>query len=266
LRKATLIFFFIFCHALLGAQEDVTTFGLMVKPIIPSNILRAGDVSIKSERSNINLNMTQKVGYSFGMIIRMGITKNWTFETGLNYTKRNFSVNLVDDDLLFDDDLDFAIFGYELPFMAILNIQLGNQVFMNTAFGGSIDMYPRYANDFGDDNVFYIYTRRQLVYQPALIANVGWEYRTNENGIWYLGGSFHRPFIAVYKATVGYVADNYTDHSTTFLTGNYLTIDLRYFFHEEPVKRKTREQRRKEREEEQKKKDVFYRPGVDGLK
>jgi hypothetical protein len=266
LRKAALIIVFLFCHNFLSAQIDVTTFGLMVKPIIPSNILRAGDVSIKSERSNINLNMSQKLGYSFGMIIRMGITKNWTFETGLNYTKRNFSVNLVDDDLLFDDNLDFAIFGYELPFMAILNIQLGDQVFMNTAFGGSIDMYPRYANDFGDASVYYIYTRRQLVYQPALIANVGWEYRTNENGIWYLGGSFHRPFIAVYKATVGYVADNYTDNSTTFLTGNYLTLDLRYFFQEEPVKRKTREQRRKEREDEQKKKDVFYRPGVDGLK
>ncbi|MBL4623819.1 MAG: outer membrane beta-barrel protein [Flavobacteriales bacterium] len=238
----------------------------MIKPIIPSNLLRAGDVSISSDRNNLNLKMSQKVGYSFGMIIRMGITQNWTFETGINYTKRNFSVNLIDEDLQFDENLDFAVFGYEIPLMAILNIRLGDKVFMNTAFGASVDMYPRYANDFGDATNYYIYTRRQLLYQPSLIANIGWEYRTAKNGILYLGGSFHRPFLPMYMATVGYITDTYTNNTETFLTGNYLTLDLRYYFHEEPVKRKTRKQRQKEKEEEQKKKDVFYRPGIEGKK
>ena len=102
--------------------------------------------------------------------------------------------------------------------------------------------------------------------QPALIANVGWEYRTEEKGIWYIGGSFHRPFLPMYKATVGYVTDTYTNNTETNLTGNYLTLDLRYFFHEEPVKPLTRKQRKKQKEEEQKQKDVFYRPGIDGKK
>ena len=255
-----------FCWSFTNAQENVTTFGLMIKPIIPSNLLRAGDISITSDRDNLKFEMSQKVGYSFGMIVRMGITQNWTLETGINYTKRNFNVNLVDEDTQFNEDLEFAIFGYEIPLIAILNIRLGDKMFMNTAFGASVDMYPRYANDFGDATQYYIYTRRQLLYQPALVANVGWEYRTTENGIWYLGGSFHRPFLPMYIATVGYVTDVYSDKTETILTGNYLTLDLRYYFHEEPVKRKTRQQRKKEKEDAQKRKDVFYRPGIDGKK
>jgi hypothetical protein len=67
------------------------------------------------------------------------------------------------------------------------------------------------------------------------LANHGYELRTEKKGIFYLGASYHRPFTFIYKSFMFYRKPNETISGILDLSGNYFTIDFRYFFHEDPI-------------------------------
>lgn len=107
---------------------------------------------------------------------------------------------------------------------------------MNVSGGTSFDIYPSdlytYSPNFQNDVFMYNWIR------PSLIANIGWEYRTEESGYFYIGGSYHRPFSYMAKEIVWYNGNNRDERITFDLIGNYITVDVRYFFHEDPEKKR----------------------------
>lgn len=76
----------------------------------------------------------------------------------------------------------------------------------------------------------------------GLLANVGFEYRTESRGYFYVGGSYHLPFRNIYNTFMIYDHNSVSEQGFLQLNGNYLTIDLKYFFHEEPEKPKVKEE------------------------
>jgi hypothetical protein len=82
-----------------------------------------------------------------------------------------------------------------------------------------------------------MYSQRKSVIIPAVIANLGWELRTEHAGYFYLGASYHNPFSDIYLTRMEY--ENSSTHEVVEvpLSGTYFTLDLRYFFPEEPVKK-----------------------------
>ena len=72
----------------------------------------------------------------------------------------------------------------------------------------------------------------------GLTANVGFEYRTTRAGYFYVGASYHRPFRAAYNSVLIYDWNNLSEEGALQLSGTYLTLDLKYFFHEPPEKKK----------------------------
>jgi hypothetical protein len=74
---------------------------------------------------------------------------------------------------------------------------------------------------------------RNHIFQPAINGNLGAEYRTEQSGIIYLGISYHRPFSFITLDKVNYKYRGKDVVAGNLLIGNYLTIDLRYYFHEE---------------------------------
>lgn len=78
--------------------------------------------------------------------------------------------------------------------------------------------------------------------RPTISAGTGpkWAWGLSRRGVphsgyFYLGATFHRPFGEMAKADVTWL-DRYTGltpyRMSTFLSGSYLTVDLRYYFHE----------------------------------
>ena len=61
-----------------------------------------------------------------------------------------------------------------------------------------------------------------------------------DNGYWYVGASYHRPFgpIAVTEST--YNRNGKPATVEWDVSGIYLTLDIRYFFHEDPERRRVR--------------------------
>jgi len=230
-------FFFFMLVIVLGqicplqAQQNVTTFGLQFKPIISSEIINTGPQV--STVDDISFTIEPNQGYSFGMVIRKGFTPQISLETGINFTRRNFELTITEDSTGFRGVSDFRYVIYEIPILGLIYVQMGRQVYLNTAFGASLNFLPSNWDSF--DTYFEHFSRRNSWLIPSLLANVGVEYRTPKKGYYYFGFSYHRPFTEITTAGVLY-KKNQREQARTFfdISGNYLTIDLRYFFHEAP--------------------------------
>ncbi len=220
----------------LFSQEKVSTFGIQLKPIIPIEFFDAGKQ--ESTLNNVQYTVDPKFGLSFGMVIRKGFTKSLSLETGINFLKRNYDMTIDDSDSSFTGASNFSIVNYEIPILGLVYVQLNRNMFMNVAGGASFDIYPTPL--FVSDYYFSNAVNRNNWLQPSLLANVGWEYRTEKSGYIYFGASLHRSFSKIMKEFITYKGENENRNEEAIfdLSGNYLTIDIRYFFHEEKQKKK----------------------------
>ena len=217
------------------SQKNVTTFGFVVKPVFPSNYFRTGPKTF--EVNNVDFTISQQSGFSAGGIVRHGITKSLSFETGINFVKRLYDLKITDS--TFTGKSNFKIVGYEIPIQALVFIQLSKDIWMNAALGPSIDIYPSDIKTFSYYFVNISKRNSQIsVFNTGIIANVGFEWRTKKAGYIYFGSCYHRSFKNIYNSTIGYIRDPkaltpYAQGSTG-LSGDYLTFDIRYYFHEAP--------------------------------
>lgn len=167
------------------------------------------------------------------MIIRHGFSDLLAFETGINYVKRKYDLRI--DDGSFSGSSQFRVIGYEIPLSLLVYIQLGEKFFMNVSMGHSLDMFASDVQSY--DYYFTQRSYRKSLFQSAILANIGWEYRTEKSGYFYLGASYHRPFSFIYASKITYTGNGKNEDIITSLLGNYLTVDLRYFFYEDPKKK-----------------------------
>ncbi len=232
--------FFLHFSALLFAQKGVTTFGIQFKPLLASSFFRAGKIS--ANRSPLSFTTEATKGRSFGMVVRHGIDKRFSLEGGINLVNRDYKLlgSSTDTSLTFSSD--FRWVSYEIPLQLLVNIRLGEKMFLNTAGGFSLDFFPSDVQTYDAANVFYHRSYRRSWIKTALIANVGTEYRTLENGYFYFGASYHQTFGDM---TVTQFREYYSNGTPVAivagsLNGSYITLDFKYFFHEDPQKAEDR--------------------------
>ena len=216
------------------SQERVTTFGIQVKPIIPIGFMDTGEQ--KFDVNNVDFILTPRIGMNFGMVIRKGFTKSLSLETGINFLQRNYDLTITDVDSNFSGASSFKLVNYELPVLGLVYVRLGEMMYMNVAGGMSFDIYPSELRTGGAyfDNLLL----RNEWLNISLLANVGWEYRTRKSGYIYFGASLHRPFSNIFKELILYEQYDKKENAIFNLSGNYITVDLRYFFHEDKEKKK----------------------------
>lgn len=224
------------------AQEGVTTLGIQFKPMFPSSFFGSGAYSASSE--NLNVTFNPERGFAFGMVVRHGISKNWSFESGINFVQRNYRIDFNYQRVDELQQVDFRFVGYEIPFQGLLYVRLGNQWWMNAAAGVSLDMYPSNVisqREVFQDTVAFNFVQRSYRsrwVQVAALANLGFEYRSRKSGYFYFGASYHRPFGPI-GITEAFVQSKIENAGLFYdLIGTYLTADFRYFFHEDPARRK----------------------------
>ena len=229
------LFIFLFISLLEGvrggssfAQQNSMTVGFRIKPIFRGEIFSARDIEITQD--SVNFTVATRLGFSAGMVVRKDITKTISFETGINYVKRVYNLSITDSS--FAGESKFRIIGYEIPLLALIYIRIGEKIYMDNALGFSIDLFP--SDIITSASYFRHFSRRTSFIIPALLANLGWEYRTDKSGFFYIGASYHRPFSKIMSTKIRYDRDNKNAEIETKLAGSYLTIDFRYFFPEAP--------------------------------
>ena len=220
------------------SDTDKFSFGLQFKPIIAAAYFDAGDESAQWEGYSFNL--SPRFGQSLGMIIRYNLSNTFSAETGLNLVNRRFKLDVNNQSIELDDFSNFTLRSYELPIQILSYVKVSERYYLNASFGNSFNIFASDVISFGEENPFYFQsTSRRKRTQSALIANLGMEYRTLEKGIFYLGFSLHIPWKNTARSYPEY--DDGTNSFNTQapggkdvkymdISGNYLTLDLRYFF------------------------------------
>lgn len=224
------------------AQKGVTTFGIQVKPLIPNSYFNFSGETKVSEDGSLTSTWSPRTSLNFGMVIRKGLTKSISVETGINLVRRNYVVESTDEGLNVNNNLKFSFTGYEIPIQGLIYVRLDDKWWMNGSAGLSIDMYP--SNTFASESefqtgTFYDFSVRTVKsswLQMAIQANYGFEYRSKKKGYFYIGATYHRPFSDFASSEVTYEYD--LERIITFnrLSGTYFTLDFRYFFDEKPEK------------------------------
>jgi len=229
------IFLGMFLSSLVWAQKDITTVGFQIKPTFTSSFIGTGPQNISD--SSFNYSIKPGSGYVAGMIIRKGYTPSLSIEFGLNYAVRNTNISASNETASADNKL--RIIGYEIPFSQLIFIRLSNNIYMNAGAGACLNMFP--SDVFKRDTTFSVYGSRSFLFNPSLLANIGFEFRTNKSGYFYLGASLNRPFSEIYQFKFNYLNQGILQNDAYGnLNGAYLALDFKYFFHEDPEKKKKR--------------------------
>ena len=236
-------FFLFILPNLLFAQANHVVFGLQVKPIFESGLLKTGKESLT--QNNVDFNVTLKSGISGGALIRRGLSDLLSLETGLSYTKRKYELEITDRDTAFTGVSEFRIVSYEVPLSLLVFIQLGEKSFMNASLGYCLNIFASDIFTF-DTTYFENYAVYQTRFRSAILANLGTEFRTDKSGYFYIGATYQRPFGDIYIEHILYDANGKKEDVITGLSGSYLTLDLRYYFHSEPIKKKKKKPKAEE--------------------
>ncbi|HKR04062.1 MAG TPA: hypothetical protein VJY62_05440 [Bacteroidia bacterium] len=244
-KNISLFISLVFVSSVNFAQDNILTAGIQVKPIFSSKFFGTGEQTLTGD-SSITFQTKPGSGFCAGMVVRYGITNRISFETGINYVKRSYTLNIHDSLLPFSGTSKYRIISYEIPLSGLVFIQLSEKIFMDVSLGVSFDFFPSSVQS-QDDYFKHLGTRRGWIHE-SILANLGYEYRTEKSGYFYIGASYHRPFKDIYYSTVTYYRnkDDYTSGQQFLLSGNYLTMDLRYFFHEDPLKKQARKKKSKQ--------------------
>jgi len=226
--------FFIFISLSARAQYGVTTLGIELKPIIPSDLFAVTNQPLlyNNNRNTFTKTFTiqPQLGYSGGATIRIGLSKLWTVESGIYYSTREYRSHLYDDSSKISVSDKFKFENYEMPFLGLIYVRLSKDIYLNNAFGVALDFFPY---DIETPNNGYYSTRiaREYWVLPALMANVGAEYRTKDKGYFYFGFLYHRMLLPM--GHVGFFFND-TNGAPEFVAeeiqGHYFAVDLKYFF------------------------------------
>lgn len=204
-------------------------FGVQFKPIIPINYFGAGPQNIKD--TLIDMTISSKMGYNIGMIVRKDFTNLLSLETGINYTRRNYQIETYEAKRDTSDYADFGFVAYQIPVQALVYIRLAENLYMNTSGGFAVDFYPSHVQSQGTNYLIENLSFKRYWMNFSVLANIGFEYRTEKSGGFYLGASFVNPVKDILETRVNYYYDNaQKQRYTVFQRGTYITVDLRYFF------------------------------------
>ncbi len=217
--------------------EHKSLFGLNISPIFPGSFIRNSNVEYTSDTINYQINLKNSI--SFGAEIRYYFTYRFAVVGGIQFTRRNIKADYSSNyqgnskgiDTTFSKDLKFI--AYEIPIHALGYVRLSQKVYMSIAGGFNLNFYPSHIKR---DNVYVQRVGTKIgkyawqFFQLGYTANIGWEYRTKNTGIFYLGASYQARFDKM--ARVGFyegltIHRPKQDHS---ITGDYFAINLKYFF------------------------------------
>ena len=206
-------------------------FGIQVKPIFPSTFLGETFVELASE--GYVTTITQKSGYSFGGIVRAGITKLIAFESGINFTRRNFDLTMgIADSNSYTED-SFGFIEYDIPINGLFYIQLSKQAFMDASIGVAITYKPTDVGIFNQPGGPHHYTHTGLTRNKVGVdmnASLGFEYRTEKKGFFYLGGHARVPFAPLFDLVADWAYQGNFIRVDAPVNGSFLGIELKYFF------------------------------------
>ncbi len=155
----------------------------------------------------------------------------------MNFVKRNYDINIITNDTTnYIQNSTLKFIGYEIPVLALVFIRIADKIHMHNAFGICNNFYP---SDVVTGEKINILGRRAgflAFMQTSLLANVGFEYRTEKDGTFYIGGTYQYHFKDMLQIEF-HDEDIYgKPDAITTISGNYFVLNLKYYFPQNNLK------------------------------
>lgn len=211
-------------------------FGIQIKPLFPAKYVGEKEHTFSTTDADsvqYSSTISQRLGYSFGVCVRAGLTKLVAIETGINFYQRNFdlAIDLADSNIHAKNDMSFI--NYDIPVNVLFYIPLAEKFYMNASLGGSLTFKPTeigVVTKPAGNNEFSSSSITNNKFGLALNANIGFEYRTEKSGFFYLGGSVQVPMAPIFNLRTGYAHEGYRNSIFGDVNGSYFALDIKYFF------------------------------------
>ena len=213
-------------------------FGIQVKPLIPFGLV--GDQAFDMAEDGFETTISPIFGYSYGGIVRIGLTELLAIETGINYTRRNYkaSYSVPDSNVYAEDDLGYV--SFDIPLNFLVYIKLGKQIYMNVGIGASGNFNASNIRSLINPegkHLFIFEGKRYNYFDFNANADLGFEYRTHSSGTIYLGLSSRVPFSPALEIATAYEFGTYKTVAKTDIDGSTFALCLKYFFHNQKRKK-----------------------------
>lgn len=217
-------------------QRVFVTAGPDVGIVIPTDF--GSRVAVRYQDTLFKL--SPQVRYRLGMCVRTDFSKKFSFQTGIYYIERVYEAQVGKanvtgsgfQSLIYSNS--FKYIGFEIPVMGLFYVQLGERWFLNNLLGFSVEFFPSSVVSISSDTTiaYKVYGGRNSWIVPSVKVAIGFEYRTENAGYFYLGGQFHRPFFAIFDGFIERKNPEPFGLQTSKLpaSGTYFSIDLKYFF------------------------------------
>lgn len=233
-RKITIFLFLWLLINGLSAQDRKVTFGLQIEPLIPSNLIRSGEVQAFSQ--GVQFDISPRPGYAYGAHLSFRLSEKMALETGINYLIRDYRITATEED--FQTDLQFTADNFEIPLTFNYFIRLGERLYIDQSLGFSFQFLPGefqtrayeekptggYVYDFSQISI------RNYWVMPVFRGGFGFEYRTENSG-WFYVGPVYRLFSTLYQTRILYTHEPVNINDLTIdLKGDYFSVVFRYIF------------------------------------
>lgn len=239
MKNILVIFFIAFISTFFSQLGDnsrfPTFFGFQVKTLFPS-ILSGGIFTISDSLNYLSQSIEQKTGISYGANIRFGLTDLIAIETGINYLERKFEIFATVVDSNFSENIKVTYVQYDIPVNGLISVKLTEEIIATAGLGFSVNFKPTNIRRdvYNEKNSFVHqgYVSISNMFSLAANANFGFEYSTRKYGAFNIGASAQIPFSSLFDIRTTYVYVN-KGISSIYQTviGSYLSLDLKYFFH-----------------------------------
>ncbi len=239
MKTAFLLFVLLFsfsANAQPKKERVPSYFGFQVRPVFPTRFIGEPELTVDQtdpEAVFMTTTISQRLGYSFGATVRAGLTKLIALETGINFTQRNFDLSMSVPDSSISGTNDLSFISYDIPINALFYIRLAEQWYMNASLGVAVNFAPTNIGVQTNPIGFHYFTHTGILTSKVgfdLNANVGFEFRTEKSGFFYVGGSGRVPFSSIFTLATNYRFQGYSSSTYGEVDGSFLSIDFKYFF------------------------------------
>lgn len=209
-------------------------FGIVASPVIPNNFIGRVHTVFTDPTEKMTVDFHNRWGYTFGATARIGLAKFFSLETGISQVRRLYNVKVTLPDSNINVSTKLAFINYDIPLNGLFYIQLSEQWLMDASLGVSLTHFPSNVQDTALIEPKYSVAMqgwRTASTYFAINAGVGFEYRTQKAGTFFLGLGAKVPGkeplfgLALMKTNgSGNVFEAYKP-----LKAGYFTIDFKYF-------------------------------------
>ncbi|MEY3727480.1 MAG: hypothetical protein RL098_941 [Bacteroidota bacterium] len=207
-------------------------FGFHYRHIAPMQQMQSG--LQKFSDSVLQTELTPTNGYTFGGVLRYGLTDLISLETGLYYNQRNFSITSTRTDSALTVDQRLRFVQFEIPFQGNIGIQLSRSIYANAALGGAILYKPSSVATYVNPYDKHEFRQVGLVDINKKIgldfrASVGFEYRHKKFGVYYIGATAFVQLQPAFVLLSKYQYVNFEQTAYGEINASGFGLDFKYF-------------------------------------